>query len=94
MNGPPFENLDSYMRLSPITYVQNISTPLLIMHGAADLRCNTFQSDQFFNALRYYRKDVVYVRYPGEHHGFRQAGKPSNRLDYDERLLNWFGDRL
>ena len=94
MNGPPFENLDSYMRLSPITYVQNISTPLLIMHGAADLRCNTFQSDQFFNALRYYRKDVVYVRYPGEHHGFRQAGKPSNRLDYDERLLNWFLDRL
>jgi dipeptidyl aminopeptidase/acylaminoacyl peptidase len=90
MGGSPFEISEVYRRQSPLTYVQNISTPLLLMHGAADLRCNTFQSDQFFNALRYFEKEVVYIRFPGEHHGFRQTGKPSNRFEYDTQLLNWF----
>lgn len=90
MNGSPYDEPERYRRQSPLTYVQNVTTPLLLMHGDADLRCNTFQSDQFFNALKYYGKEVTYVRFPGEHHGFRQTGKPSNRLDYDKRLLAWF----
>jgi dipeptidyl aminopeptidase/acylaminoacyl peptidase len=38
--------------------------------------------------------ETVLVRYPGEHHGFRQNGRPSNRVDYDTRLINWFSERL
>ena len=90
MGGSPFEQTETYVRQSPLSYVQNITTPLLLMHGGDDLRCNTFQSDQFFNALRYFGKEALYIRFPGEHHGFRQSGRPSNRFAYDTQLLQWF----
>ena len=82
------------MELSPISYVQNVRTPLLMLHGEADLRCNPAQADEFFTALKYMGNETVLVRYPGEHHGFRQNGRPSNRVDYDTRLINWFSERL
>jgi len=94
MGGDPWKLRELYLKLSPISYVQNAKTPILLMHGEADLQCNTIQSDDFFTALRYHGVEVEYVRYPGEHHGFRQAGKPSNRLDYDQRLMGWFTPRL
>ncbi|MBI2172511.1 MAG: S9 family peptidase [Chloroflexi bacterium] len=92
--GDPWKMREQYLRLSPISYVQNARTPILLMHGEADLRCNTIQSDEFFTALRYHGVEAVLVRYPGEHHGFRQQGKPTNRLDYDQRLVAWFAERL
>ncbi len=94
MGGSPWENRKRYMELSPISYVQNVRTPLLMLHGEADLRCNPAQADEFFTALKYMGNETVLVRYPGEHHGFRQNGRPSNRVDYDTRLINWFSERL
>jgi dipeptidyl aminopeptidase/acylaminoacyl peptidase len=41
-----------YLRLSPITYVRDISTPMLILHSEEDLRCPIEQADQLFVALR------------------------------------------
>jgi hypothetical protein len=29
------------------------------------------------------------VRYPGASHGFRGQGRPSHRLDYVNRLIDW-----
>jgi dipeptidyl aminopeptidase/acylaminoacyl peptidase len=92
--GSPWEQREHYLRLSPITYVQNVRTPLLLLHGEADLRANIAQADEFFTALKYFGVDTVLVRYPGENHMMRQAGRPSNRLDYDQRLIAWFTDRL
>ena len=34
---------ERYMRMSPITYVKNIHTPVLIIHSESDLRCNIEQ---------------------------------------------------
>ena len=92
--GAPWESREHYLRLSPITYVRDIRTPLLLLHGEADLRANVAQADELFTALAYLGKEVMLVRYPGEHHGMRMAGKPSNRLDYDQRLIAWFSERL
>ena len=41
-----------YRRISPITYVRDITTPLLILHSEDDLRCHVEQADQLFVALR------------------------------------------
>ncbi|MGI8552431.1 MAG: S9 family peptidase, partial [Dehalococcoidia bacterium] len=90
MGGSPWEHRDLYLRQSPISYVQQIQTPLLMLHGENDLRCNPHQADEFFTALKYFEKEVVLVRYPGENHMLRSRGKPSHRLDYDQRLLDWF----
>jgi dipeptidyl aminopeptidase/acylaminoacyl peptidase len=94
MGGSPWQQRELYLRQSPISYVQEITTPLLMLHGEADLRCNIAQADEFFTALKYHGKEVELVRYPGENHMMRRAGKPSHRLDYERRLLGWFAERL
>ncbi len=84
---PPWEARDEYFKMSPITYVTNVETPVLFIHGENDIRCPTSQSEEFYLSLRRLNKTAVFVRYPGEFHGFR---KPSHKLDRFERTIAWF----
>lgn len=94
LDGSPWEQRDLYLRLSAISYVPQIETPILLLHGADDQRVNFMQSAEFFSALKFYGKEVVLVRYPGESHGMLGIGRPTHRVDYDQRLLNWFSKYL
>lgn len=85
--GTPWEDEDRLLARSPVRYAGQISTPLLLLHGEADLRCPIEQSEQFYQVLRFREVPVVMVRYPGEHHVFK---KPSNRQDRFARTRAWF----
>jgi len=65
----PWDDPQSYLRISPITYVKNIDTPLLIIHSESDLRCGIEQSEQLFAALKYMGREVLFVRFEGQSHG-------------------------
>lgn len=75
--------------LSPLTFADDVRTPLLLLHGEADLRCPPSQSELLFTALRTRGREAVLVRYPGGDHLFRLTGRPSHRLDYLRRLVAW-----
>ena len=64
---------------SPINRVENIKKPMLIFHGANDVRCKVAESDTIVAAMRARNIPVSYVVYPDEGHGFQ---KPANRLSY------------
>ena len=64
---------------SPIHKVDRIKRPMLIFHGANDVRCKIAESDTIVAAMRAKDIPVAYVVYPDEGHGFQ---KPSNRLSY------------
>jgi dipeptidyl aminopeptidase/acylaminoacyl peptidase len=64
---------------SPIHKVDRIKKPMLIFHGANDVRCKIAESDTIVAAMRAKDIPVVYVVYPDEGHGFH---KPPNRLSY------------
>ena len=89
VGGPLVENREHFRRMSPITYVDQVTTPCLILHGEADDRCPIGQGEEFFIALRAQKKTAEMVRYPGGSHGFRGQGRPSHRLDYVNRLVDW-----
>jgi dipeptidyl aminopeptidase/acylaminoacyl peptidase len=73
---------------SPIYYVEKAKTPLLIMGGTADTRVNPAHSLVLYRYLKLLGQTPVrLVRYPGEHHGNRNAAA---RLDYNLRMLRWF----
>lgn len=55
---------------SPITYVDNVKTPLLIVQGALDPRVVKAESDQFVERLRARGVPVRYDVYDDEGHGF------------------------
>jgi dipeptidyl aminopeptidase/acylaminoacyl peptidase len=88
--GPPWEVPAYYRSHSPLTYVENIKAPLLIMHGEQDYRCSVSEADQLFGALRKLKRTVELVRYPGGSHAFSHTGPPSHRLDAIQRVLEWF----
>jgi len=86
----PWDNLEAYMRLSPITYVKNIHTPLLILHSEQDLRCNIEQAEQLFTALKYLGREVQFVRFEGQSHGLSRGGHPRLRLERLRLIQGWF----
>ncbi len=92
--GPPWQIPDYYRTHSPLTYVADIHTPLLILHGEQDYRCSVAEADQLFGALRKLKRTVELVRYPGGTHSFAHTGPPSYRLDAMQRVLDWFGRYL
>jgi dipeptidyl aminopeptidase/acylaminoacyl peptidase len=74
---------------SPITYVAEVTTPTLLLHGENDDRCPVGQAELWFAALRERGVPVRMVRYPGGSHLFILGGRPSHRYDYNERILAW-----
>jgi dipeptidyl aminopeptidase/acylaminoacyl peptidase len=85
---------DEYLRQSPITYVRDIDTPVLILHSEADLRCPVEQAEQLFVALKVLGKEVEFVRFPGESHELSRSGTPRHRIERMEIVLDWFGRKL
>ena len=78
------------MRESPFTYVDRITTPLLIMHASQDLRTGVSQSEMLYRALKVLERPVEYVRYPDAGHDLSRTGDPHQRMDRLGRILEFF----
>lgn len=87
---PPWEDPERYARTSPITYVNNIHTPLLIIHSESDFRCGIEQSEQLFAALKWLGREVLFVRFEGQSHGLSRGGHPYLRKERLKHILTWF----
>jgi dipeptidyl aminopeptidase/acylaminoacyl peptidase len=85
--GQPWKDAAHLMKHSPISYVENVATPLMLMHGENDMRCPASQSEEFYVALKRLGKEVIMIRYPNEFHGLK---RPIHRVDRYQRLLSWF----
>ena len=93
--GPrPWPDPDELWRRSPIRYVRDMRTPLLILHGEMDLRCAFSQAEELFGALRLLEREVEMVRFPGESHDLSRNGRPDRRIERLRRISGWFGDHL
>ena len=89
MGGDIFRNCETYRRLSPLNYVDRVTTPTLILHGEADDRCPIGQAEEFFIGMIQSNTPVEFVRYPGSSHLFHSNGLPSYRMDYNRRIVDW-----
>ncbi len=87
--NPPADH-DLLWEQSPLAHAEAITTPLLLLQGAADMRCPASDAEQLFVALRVLRRDVEYVLYPGEGHLMQSVGRPDRRIDMLERTESWF----
>jgi dipeptidyl aminopeptidase/acylaminoacyl peptidase len=88
--GTPYDNAAFYLERSPLTYVRNITTPLLILHSENDLRCPISQAEELFVALKTLGKTVEFVRFPDESHNLSRTGQPVHRVERLERICGWF----
>ncbi len=86
--GPPWEHRDHYMDRSPLSYVGEVSTPTMLMTGERDFRTPIWESEQFYQALKYREVPTALVRVPDASHGI--AARPSNLAAKAAHVLEWF----
>jgi len=88
--GPPWEQRELYRRLSPISYVESVTAPTLIIHSENDYRTPIGDAEQWFMALKKRGVPVEMVRYPRSSHGLSRTGEPWLLVDRLERMRSWF----
>ncbi|GLY90331.1 serine hydrolase [Actinoallomurus iriomotensis] len=89
LGGPYWEEPARYAAMSPLTRVDRVRTPTLVIHGADDLRCPVGQAQQWHTALRERGVPSELVLYPGADHLFIIDGPPSHRIDFNRRVADW-----
>jgi dipeptidyl aminopeptidase/acylaminoacyl peptidase len=89
--APPFEDPEDYKARSPITYIKNVKTPLMLILGEADWRTPTYAGgEEMFRALKYRKIPTVMVRFPNETHELSRSGQPWHRIERLEHIVGWF----
>ena len=89
--GDPEHDADLNRAISPLYHVDAIRAPLLIGQGQNDPRVTIVQADSMVKALRAAKREVVYVVYPDEGHGF---ARPENNLDFYGRVEEFLAKHL
>jgi dipeptidyl aminopeptidase/acylaminoacyl peptidase len=74
------------LQFSAVMHVDQVTTPLLILHGEADVRVPTFQGREYYVLLAERGKTVRMVTYPGAPHFPRLA---EQRRDVFKELQDW-----
>ena len=80
-----------YARSSPITFIKNVRTPTLVLHGDRDSEVPTPQGYEFWHALKTLGVETQLVVYEHEGHLF---ASPKHQRDVIERTLSWFDAHL
>ncbi len=89
--GPAFRNPGGYTKDSPLNYVQNWKTPMLVIHGGKDYRVVDSQGISTFTLLQ--RKGIPskLLYFPNENHWVL---KPANSIQWHETVLDWLNQWL
>ena len=86
--GLPWDNVEEYMKRSPISYVGNVKTPTMLLTGEDDYRTPMAESEQFYSGLKLNKVESMLVRIPGASHGI--ASRPSNLIAKVNAIIAWF----
>ncbi|MEM4481870.1 MAG: S9 family peptidase [Desulfurococcaceae archaeon] len=87
--GDPFNSPDLLAAKSPLSYVKNIKTPVLFIHGLSDYRCYLEQALVMYTALRHLGRECAIALFRDGSHAFSMVGKPKLRLKRYQVILNW-----
>lgn len=74
----PWNRKDIYVDQSPLFRADKVKTPILLLHGTADVNVPTGESIQFYTALKLLKKDAELVLIKNADHGV---------VDYQQRIL-------
>lgn len=90
LSSPPWEDSERYLKNSPLSYVDRVKTPVLLVYGDMDY-FGMPQAEQFFTGLYRLNKRADFVRYWGEGHNIEN---PTNIRDFWQRVYSWFDEQM
>lgn len=76
---------------SPIQQAARIGQPLLLAYGLEDRRVPIYHGKRFYSAVKRHNKQVEWVEYSGEGHGW---SLPANRIDFWQRVEKFLGKHI
>jgi dipeptidyl aminopeptidase/acylaminoacyl peptidase len=87
----PYDNLELFVDQSAVYHAKDMNTPLLIFQGTNDGSTEWLQGVEFYNALRFLKKPVIFLSYEGEGHGFTRY---DNQYDVQVRMKQFYDYHL
>jgi dipeptidyl aminopeptidase/acylaminoacyl peptidase len=94
IGGDPWTSEEKLLNDSPLRYVPNVKTPVMLVHSMEDYRCWMVEGIQFFTALKRLGKEAELVLFPGENHDLSRVGKPKHRVVRLNSYIRWFDAHL
>ncbi|HEX8452254.1 MAG TPA: S9 family peptidase [Longimicrobium sp.] len=85
---PFWEDPQPWLKQSPLMYVGNVKTPVLLMTGELDLRTPMSQSEEYYAALKTRGVPTALLRFEGEFHG--TSSRPSNWMRTQLYMMSWY----
>ena len=85
---PFWEDPQAWLKQSPLMYVGNVKTPVLLMTGELDLRTPISQSEEYYAALKSRGVPTALLRFEGEYHG--TSSRPSNWMRTQLYMMSWY----
>jgi dipeptidyl aminopeptidase/acylaminoacyl peptidase len=82
-------DLDPIWSKSPLSLVDRVRTPTLMIHSEDDFRCPIEQAEQFLVGLWLNNVPAEMLRFPGEGHELSRSGKPKHRVERFQAILAW-----
>ncbi len=89
---PPFKDEEGdYKARSPLTYINNVKTPLMLILGEEDTRTPPEAGgEMMFRALKFRKIPTVMVKFPNESHELSRSGQPWHRVERLQHIVGWF----
>lgn len=87
----PWENWSLFDKHSPLRYVQNVNTPVMLQHCEGDQRVPISNGTMFYNALRRRGVAVKFLVLPRQAHG---PTEPRINLKVMQSNLEWFSNYI
>lgn len=84
--GPVYSNRALYEKWSPLNFVSNWKTPMLIVHSQLDYRVDLSEGYQAFTAAKRMGVDAKFLYFPDEGHWVL---RPRNRRIWWGTVLDW-----
>ncbi|ROR91600.1 S9 family peptidase [Nocardioides aurantiacus] len=85
---------DAAAQQSPLTHVDGVTTPTLVIHSEHDWRTPVEQGQRWFTALRLRGVRTELLLFPAEGHELSRSGRPRHRRQRFEHLLRWWAEHL
>ncbi len=76
-----YEDLNLYIKKSPLFKLKKVKTPVLIFFGDKDTNVPTEQGWEFYRTMEQYGKEVRFILMPGEPHSFRRLSHQKRKVE-------------
>jgi dipeptidyl aminopeptidase/acylaminoacyl peptidase len=92
--GKPWDATSKNYADSPLNFVENVHTPVMILHSTDDTETPIDQTLDEFSALKQLGRTARFVEVPHENHDLNRVGSPIHRVERLHIFADWFGRYL